>query len=470
MKKKLLMRLTCFAICFAMIISTAAVYADDAADTAGQTANQETAEVTEPAADETADISDISSKGTPADGFNEIVPVLTVTAGDAYAVLKWDAVEGAEYYQIGNGSDVIIDNVTDVQKKITGLNNGVKYSYSVRAMKADADGITPVCSAWSGIKTVTPSFKKPAQVTGVKYELSNKAVTLSWKAVSKATSYNVYRWSASKNKYVKIASTTKTSYKNTKLAVGKKYYYRITAVRKSGKMTLEGTRSAKVTIKAKAFATGKVHTMYFKARITKIAKLYKDPKGKKCVGVTTPGKNITVMTRNKMMAKVKFSNGKVYWVYKSKYVCTSSIYTSLDYTTKTKEAFVNGKKFKSKSKYLIWISQYTQRVNIFKKSNGKWKLIRNCRAATGSYNNKSAIGVYKITYKEKGWFYGSTYVKPVVHWCGSASFHSRIYYNNGALQDGRIGMPISHGCVRLYNEDINYIYKKMPVGTTVVSY
>ena len=34
--------------------------------------------------------------------------------------------------------------------------------------------------------------------------------------------------------------------------------------------------------------------------------------------------------------------------------------------------------------------------------------------------------------------------------------------------DASIGYPISHGCVRMYDEDVAYIYNNIPVGTTVV--
>ena len=152
------------------------------------------------------------------------------------------------------------------------------------------------------------------------------------------------------------------------------------------------------------------------------------------------------------------------------YVGNKCIYTTKKYSTEVKTAFVNYKGYSSKTKYLIWISHYTQQVSIFEGSKGKWKMIRTFICATGTAKNHSPRGVFKITYKEKGWFYTSTKELYVTHYKGRNSFHTRPLWNNGSVQNPTIGKPASHGCVRCYNQDAKYIYDKMPIGTTVVSY
>lgn len=97
-------------------------------------------------------------------------------------------------------------------------------------------------------------------------------------------------------------------------------------------------------------------------------------------------------------------------------------------------------------------------------------MIRSCRCATGTHKYKTPKGVFKITRKEKGWFYKSTYEKPVVRFKARNAFHSRIKRYKGGYADATIGRPKSRGCVRLYDEDIKFIYKKCPKGTTVVSH
>jgi len=50
------------------------------------------------------------------------------------------------------------------------------------------------------------------------------------------------------------------------------------------------------------------------------------------------------------------------------------------------------------------------------------------------------------------------------------AFHSRLY-NPGwseTFTDARIGFPVSHGCLRMYSEDVQWMYDNIPIGTTVV--
>lgn len=46
------------------------------------------------------------------------------------------------------------------------------------------------------------------------------------------------------------------------------------------------------------------------------------------------------------------------------------------------------------------------------------------------------------------------------------------YYldGSGTLQDGRVGIPLSHGCVRLEIANAKWIYDNIPAGTHVVVY
>lgn len=143
-----------------------------------------------------------------------------------------------------------------------------------------------------------------------------------------------------------------------------------------------------------------------------------------------------------------------------------------DYTKEDKEFWVNCQWYSSSSQYLIWINQTYQRVNIFEGSAGNWKLIRSCIVGCGKDSTPTPRGVCKTTYKQTGWFQSSYQVLPVVRFYGGGyAFHSRLYYpRSTTLQDPSIGFPVSHGCVRMYDEDIQWIYDNVPDGTTVVSH
>ena len=142
-----------------------------------------------------------------------------------------------------------------------------------------------------------------------------------------------------------------------------------------------------------------------------------------------------------------------------------------DYSQDVKTRWVNLKGYSSKTKYLIWVNLTYQRVNIFQGSQGNWKLIRSCLCGSGKASTPTIKGVFATTYKQNAWNYGSYYCGPVVRFYGGYAFHSRLEYwpmGSGRFYDGRIGFPISHGCLRMYDDDIWFIYNNIPNGTTVV--
>ena len=143
-----------------------------------------------------------------------------------------------------------------------------------------------------------------------------------------------------------------------------------------------------------------------------------------------------------------------------------------DYSAYDKEVFVNAKGYSSPSKYLIWVNLATQRTNIFQGSKGNWRLIRSSSVSTGKASTPTPVGVFYLTRKQTGWFTPTYTVKPVVRFSAGSgyAFHSILYNPNGTVQDGRVGIPLSHGCVRMYDGDIRWIYNNVPIGTTAVVY
>ena len=145
-----------------------------------------------------------------------------------------------------------------------------------------------------------------------------------------------------------------------------------------------------------------------------------------------------------------------------------------DYQTFEKEIWVNAKGYTSNTNYLIWVNLSMQRVNIFKSSNGKWELCHSCVVGTGAPSTGTPVGVWRTTYKSwAGWTTSTYTVKPVVGFKENTgyAFHSRLYAPSTTnISDASIGYPVSHGCVRMYDADIKYIYDNIPLGTTVVVY
>ena len=180
-------------------------------------------------------------------------------------------------------------------------------------------------------------------------------------------------------------------------------------------------------------------------------------------------KNLTLESRTKYSAQEVLS--LVTTGYQGNY--TLAWAEANDYDSVLKEEWINVKGYTSKTDYLIWVSITYQRVNIFTGSDGQWELEKTFIVGTGAPGHSTPTGVFSVLAKRPvGWTTSSYTVEPLINFYSSAyAFHSRLYYpGTTTILDARIGFPISHGCVRMYDEDIAYMFDTIPVGTTVVIY
>lgn len=144
-----------------------------------------------------------------------------------------------------------------------------------------------------------------------------------------------------------------------------------------------------------------------------------------------------------------------------------------DYAGAVKESWINAKGYSSKTSYLIWVSIAYQRVNVFTGSAGNWVLDRTFIVGTGAPGYDTPTGVTRIIARNaKGWTTAEYTVKPVINFYNYAyGFHSRLYKpNTTTILDSRIGFPVSHGCIRMYDEDVSWLWNNIPVGTAVIIY
>ena len=116
--------------------------------------------------------------------------------------------------------------------------------YSATEAKAllaiNADMASTIPPAWVVPVSVTvPSA--PASLTATP---GNTQVSLSWSAVTGATSYNVYDSTSSSGSYTKVASSTNTNSTVTGLTNGTAYYFVVTAVNNSGESGYSNQASA----------------------------------------------------------------------------------------------------------------------------------------------------------------------------------------------------------------------------------
>ena len=171
----------------------------------------------------------------------------SATAGNGQVTVSWTAVTGATSYNLywSTSSGVTTSTGTKISGVAspytqTSLANGITYYYVVTAVSAGGE------SAASNSASATPQVSLPVAPTGVGAVAGNGQVTVSWTAVTGATSYNLY-WSTTSG--VTTANGTKiggvsTGYVQSGLASGTIYYYVVTAVNASGESAASSQASA----------------------------------------------------------------------------------------------------------------------------------------------------------------------------------------------------------------------------------
>ena len=160
-------------------------------------------------------------------------PVLVVTNNSkGKPVLKWTAVVGAEHYEVyrattRNGNYVKMFSTENTSYTNTSAVAGKTYYYKLKVVLTDGTELV------SDIVMITCKDTDTAFTIQTGHNSKGKP-TLKWTAVAGAERYEVYRATAKDGNYVKMFSTTKTSYTNTSAVAGKTYYYKLKVVLADG--------------------------------------------------------------------------------------------------------------------------------------------------------------------------------------------------------------------------------------------
>lgn len=163
-------------------------------------------------------------------------PTLTATLSGTSVKLSWAKVTGATKYEIYRSTDggetyKLLKSVTGTSYTNESLTKGNTYYYKVRAVKVS--GSTSYTGSYSATQSVKV-LKAPSITVKVNNELyTEKSISLSWKAISGAEKYQVYRSTDNKS-FKRVATTSKLSYTDTKANSGTKYYYKVRAVDTAG--------------------------------------------------------------------------------------------------------------------------------------------------------------------------------------------------------------------------------------------
>ena len=349
-------------------------------------------------------------------------------------------------------------------------------------------------------------FLTPPKTVKVSCAKDTNYVHVKWSTVEGAAGYYVYRSSKKSDKTPTMIKYVSGGNKKTYVeenVPGKKtwYYYVSTVYRKDiDEKTVEyrtvSALSARKKVTVNKFLIAKIRPIGWHTTIKSTCSLFKNKTGGATKGKVKKGTKVDVF--EKYPAKIPYGsgpsririkykkNGKLIegWIgygrakggvfgtvaYKHK--------KALDWPREQKEAFVNNNEYSSPTKYLIWVSTYTQRVNIFKGRKGHWKLYKSNRCVTGTFLHLTKIGSgFGI------WKHQKTRIRNFYHSTGQYYYHNLSYFSKGNSFHTvcwRVGsnkqvnfikktlQPGTRGCCRMYTPDATWIYNNIPMKTKVV--
>lgn len=126
--------------------------------------------------------------------------------------------------------------------------------------------------------------------------------------------------------------------------------------------------------------------------------------------------------------------------------------------------------YRSATSWLILVDTVTNHVGVFSGRVGAWNLANYWQCSTGKPSSPTVKG--EFTVQSRGYVFGHGYsCYYYTQFYGDYLFHSVLYQpGTRDLLDGRLGMNISAGCVRLDINNAKWIHDNIPSGTKVVVY
>ncbi|MCD8077055.1 MAG: fibronectin type III domain-containing protein [Lachnospiraceae bacterium] len=446
-----------------------------------------------------------------------VAPTLTstVTKGKTSLQINWESVEGADGYRIyrkdSNGKWQKLKTLKDVSYTDTTVEYKTSYTYTVKAYAKvngqtvwssyDTEGITGKTVSASSLKS-TIGTPKLVSAKGTSYS----KITVTWKAVSGADGYVVYRKTSSGSwKSVKVIKDADTlTYTDKKLTFGVDYTYTVRAYVNYDDSRVKGSYD-----KSGVTGTPKLAAPTLKSATAngtaKIVLKWESVSG-------ASGYRIYRKTSDGNWSKLKTLSGKV-----TSYTDTSIKVNTTYYYTVRAYRTVSGKKvlgnydktgISAKSKVTY---KYKNGLKLYYDSNGN--LITDVEEIIGAQDSyyikvnksqnvvtvyaKDDDGQYVVPVKSFVCSTGSstpsgTFTTPSKYrwhelmgpswgqWCtritGGVLFHSVFYnsYNDNMSLSvsayNKLGTTCSHGCVRLTAGDAKWIYDNCKLGTKVTIY
>ena len=401
---------------------------------------------------------------------------LKAKAGDKSVTLTWKKAAYATHYLVKmvnykTGKTTSVGRTRNLTFTVDDLNNNQEYGFRVISYRyVNKHNTYAKSTAWVKAK---PVLQAPDAPTSLEVVYTDAGNVLTWSKVKYANGYAVYSFDFDKGEYVKQATVTTNTWTDKGNGEAGKFRYYVKAFRREGGRTLYGTGISKLVYgNQDLLAAAEIHPILYSGVINQNTTLYKESSGSASAGTISAGTNVTVSYRVwHGRNRIILSDGSVYWITNSHVRCTSDHYTSKDYTKSAKETFINNTGYSSSSNYFVWVSTYTQRVNIFTGSQGNWKLLLTTPCATGVVATFTPHGSGILKSHERTHYAEYSYYEWLTYFTSGNAFHTRIKKNSdGSFRSKTLGKPMSGGCVRVMDDIARMIYYDIPLQTGELIY
>ena len=332
----------------------------------------------------------------------QTAPVLSgATSTTSGVKVTWKAVSGAAQYRVyrkdgtkwvalGNTTATSFVDKTAVASKA--------YTYTVRCVSKDGKNFTSKYDVTGVSATFWPqAMPSISSVTG-----TASGVKVTWKAVSGAALYRVYRKTASG--WTRLGDTTGTSYTDTKAVLGQSYTYTVRCLTSDAKYFASLYDTAGKTITYWAYGTPKLNDLTVTAKgITISWKAVSGAPKYRVYRKTASGWSRLADTTGTSYTDTQVVSGTTYTYTVRILTADSKQFASL-YDTAGKTATFYGQVAVSEltnvkgGVQVRWTTTAgAHHYRLYKKTNGEWKAVAN--VASASYTDKQVVSGMAYTYR-----------------------------------------------------------------------
>ncbi|MBO3335738.1 L,D-transpeptidase [Clostridium perfringens] len=145
----------------------------------------------------------------------------------------------------------------------------------------------------------------------------------------------------------------------------------------------------------------------------------------------------------------------------------------MEYYKKLNEDTINQFDITSNTNYLVFVNIAEQKTYVYEGSKNDWTLAKTFTCSTGIEGKETPVGVFTVQNRAP-WFFSHKYGqggKYYVQFMGNYLFHSIPFDSDKTtISDPTLGVPASHGCIRLSVEDSKWLYDNVKNGSKIIIY